>query len=153
MTIYVVEINGMSNARDTTLQTALVNNEVIYHKTRIDFPFSESMQITQVYNKKSAKVLCCEIPWDVASQRTGKNTYTKKDECIMLWPDKSLDLYNTRQMRWIGKICDVGDAFNIVWTQFWEYHGLGGEERVILTEGFKTKLDQLKALYVVTSYV
>jgi hypothetical protein len=95
------------------------------------------MQITQVYNKKTEKVLCCEIPWDVASQRTGIDIYSKKDECIMLWPDRSLDLYHvddTGEMIWIRKICDVGVEFDIVWAQFWEYHGLRGEQRAILTE-------------------
>ena len=121
--------NGMSNARDTTLQAALDKNEVIYHRTRVDFAHTqESMQITQVYDKRTREVLCCEIPWDVASRRTGKDVYSKTDECIMLWPDKSLDLYNQRQMTWIRKICDVGVEFDTVWTEFWEYHGLRGEE-------------------------
>ena len=84
------------------------------------------MQIKQVYNKTTGKVLCCEIPWDVARQRTGKDVYCKVGQCIMLWPDRSLDLYDTK-LRWIRKICDVGTEFDIVWAQFWEYHGLRGE--------------------------
>jgi hypothetical protein len=120
--------NGMSNERDSTLQDALDKNEVIYHKTRIDFPYTqESMHITQVYNMKTGVVLCCEIPWDVAKRRTGKDVYSKADECIMLWPDKSVDLYSMREMTWIRKICDVGVEFDNVWTQLWEYHGLRGE--------------------------
>ena len=126
--INVGETNGMSNERDSTLQDALDKNEVIYHKTRIDFPYTqESMQIKQVYNRKTGVVLCCEIPVDVAERRTGKYVYIKTDECIMLWPDKSLDLYSMRQMTWLRKLCDVGAEFDIVWTQLWEYHGLRGE--------------------------
>ena len=55
----------------------------------------------------------------------------------MLWPDRSLDLYHvddTGEMIWIRKICDVVVEFDIVWAQFWEYHGLRGEQRAILTE-------------------
>ena len=112
---------------DTTLQSALDNNEVIYHKRWIEFPYTQqSMQITHVYNKTTGKVLCCEIPWDVARQRTGKDVYCKVGQCIMLWPDRSLDLYDTK-LRWIRKICDVGIEFDRVWAQFWEYHGLRGE--------------------------
>jgi hypothetical protein len=121
---------SVSVDRDATLQSALDKNEVIHHKTRIDFPFiKESMQITQFYNKTTRVVMCCEIPWDVAARRTGKDVYATQHECIMLWPDKSLDLYRLfPDMQWIRKICDVGVEFDIVRDQLWEYHGLRGVE-------------------------
>ena len=142
---------------DTTLQSALDNNEVIYHKTRIDFPFiQQSMQIKQVYNKTTGKVLCCEIPWDVARQRTGKDVYCKVGQCIMLWPDRSLDLYDTK-LRWIRKICDVGTEFDIVWAQFWEYHGLRGEYTPDIKDDFSTQMpsdtDEHVVLKECTEYI
>jgi hypothetical protein len=123
---------SVSVERDATLQSALNKNEVIHHKTRIDFPYiDESMQITQFYNKTTRVVMCCEIPWDVAARRTGRDVYAREHECIMLWPDKSLDLYRWfPDIKWIRKICDVGVEFDIVWDKLWEYHGLRGVDGV-----------------------
>ena len=103
------------------LQVALDGNTVDYHKTWISLVSPEErMEVTQIYRKVDKKVLCCIIPWDVASKRSGnKNIYCMRNQCIMLWPDRSVDVYNMKDMTYVDHIGSVGGAFNDVWGELW----------------------------------
>ena len=108
------------------LQVALDGNKVDYHRTWISLAHPEErMEVTQIYRKVDGHVLCCIIPWDVASSRSGNSRiYCMRTQCIMLWPDRSVDVYNSMDMRCQGHVGSVGDAFKDVWDELWTYYGL-----------------------------
>ena len=107
------------------LQTTIDNMDVISQSAMIKFPlFNQSMEITQIYSRTFQRVLCCMIPYDVATQRMGKKIFCEPDECIMLWPDRHLDVFYKRTMQLKEYICDVGIKFDIVWDAIWRYNGV-----------------------------
>ena len=103
------------------LQVALDGNTGDLHKTWISLVGPEErMEVTQIYRKVDKNVLCCIIPWDVASRRSGNSRiYCMRNQCIMLWPDRSVDVYNSMDMTYVDHIGSVGGAFNGVWGELW----------------------------------
>ena len=126
------------------LQVALDENKVDFHKTWISLKRPEErMEVTQIYRKVDKTVLCCIIPWDVARRRSGNDQiYYTRNQCIMLWPDRSVDVYNSMDMTCVGNVGSVREAFNNndVWKELWTCYVMRWEPKQDL-DGIGVKAD------------
>jgi hypothetical protein len=124
-----------------TLQNALKENDVDYKYITIQFPSMPAHMITQFCSKTTGKVLCCDIPHDMARQGTGLDIQCGEYQSTLLWPDHTLELYqiNMTDTKYIRKICDVGDKFDNVWPQLFPP---GAETPVEALEVLRTKISK-----------
>jgi hypothetical protein len=109
------------------LQVALDANTVDLHRTLITIAgWSDRVPVTQIYAKKDNKVLCCILSEDaaaVAQKRSGNERIDcNQRECIVLWPDGSVDVYNSKDMTYARPVGSVGTALASAWTELWTCH-------------------------------
>lgn len=108
-------------------QETLEAHDVIKHKTwRTLTGVYLHMTVTQVYSKKSRRVLCCIIPWEAVHELTRGSVGSSSTFCVLVWPDKHVDVYRVRYMRFQKTIGTVTFSES-VWEDLWMYNGPRGE--------------------------
>ncbi len=103
-------------------QTAYANDDVIQHDIwRALNGGNMVFKITQMCSKTSQKVLCCKIPWETVYELTKEfRGVNLKPFCVLLWPDKHVDVYRTSDMKFQLALGSVAFSES-VWEELWVY--------------------------------
>jgi len=130
----------MSGWGDKELQKALGENSLGKHEVQVQFDKERTLlAVSQYYSTKTKQVQCCIIPNEVISldRFPSIKIEINTGECILVWPDKHADVYDSINMTFNRKLGNISFDTRI-WRQLWSFYD--GDD----VDGIAKDLDELK---------